>query len=342
MSPRLFRKNVELDGGSARNQVSFFASLLVVSPFFEVECLYVVASKHSTMSHRRRKSHNLRNALIAIIVLIVIISVVVAAYQMRAGGSPPTYTGVSSSPTTTNEGSSVTFSTLWTDAANVSGYIFETNNTGTFVNDTWTPFDDFVNPTSAYARANKTLSSARGNFVSWRFWCNDTDNRWSVVSLQSLLAVSKVLLETSKGDITIQLYGDMPITAANFMNLVGTGVYDGTIFHRVVPGFVIQGGDASSKGITVQNITDELPNKHSNVRGSVAMAKTSAANSATSQFFINLNDTNAATLDSNYSVFGTVVAGMDVVDAISHVPISPPNDGKPVTDVTVTVAKFIS
>jgi peptidylprolyl isomerase len=299
------------------------------------------------MHHKSRKSHNLRNALIAIIVLIVIISVVVAAYQMRAGGSPPTYTGVSSSPTTTNEGSLVTFSTLWADDANVSGYIFETNNTGTFVNDTWTPFSDFVNPTSAYARATETLNSTRGNFVSWRFWCNDTDNRWSVVSLQSLLVVSKVLLEVSTlgksmGDITIQLYGDMPITSANFMNLVGTGVYDGTIFHRVVPGFVIQGGDASSKGITVQNITDELPNKHSNVRGSVAMAKTSAANSATSQFFINLNNTNAATLDSNYSVFGTVIAGMDVVDHISQVPISPPNDGKPVTNVTLTVAKFIS
>ena len=87
---------------------------------------------------------------------------------------------------------------------------------------------------------------------------------------------------------------------------------------------MIQGGDATSKGITVQNITDELPNKHSNVRGSVAMAKTSAANSATSQFFINLNDTNAASLDSNYSVFGNVIAGMDVVDAISHVPIPLP------------------
>ena len=186
------------------------------------------------MRHKSRKSHNLRNALIAIIVLIVIISVVVAAYQMKAGGSPPTYTGVSSS-STTNAGSSCTFSTLWADDANVSGYIFETNITGTFVNDTWTPFSDFVNPTSAYARETKTLSSTIGNFVSWRFWCNDTHNRWNEVPLQSPLVVSKVLLETSMGNIVIQLYGDMPITTANFINLVRTGVYDGTIFHRVAP-----------------------------------------------------------------------------------------------------------
>jgi cyclophilin family peptidyl-prolyl cis-trans isomerase len=299
------------------------------------------------MRRKSKKSHNLRNALIAIIVLVVIISVVVAAYQMKAGGSPPTYSGVSSSPTTTNEGSLCTFSTLWGDDANVSGYIFETNITGTFVNDTWTPFYDFVNPTSAYARVTRTLSSTRGDFASWRFWCNDTDNRWNEVPLQSLLVVSKVLLETSMGNIVIQLYGDMPITTANFINLVGTGVYNETIFHRVAYNFVIQGGDATSKGITVPTIIDELPNKHSNVRGSVAMAKTSAANSANSQFFINLNDTNAATLDSNYSVFGNVIAGMDVVDRIGKVPINPtdtsnPNDGKPVTDVTLIVAKFIS
>jgi peptidylprolyl isomerase len=154
-------------------------------------------------------------------------------------------------------------------------------------------------------------------------------------------ASNKVLLVTSMGNITLELYDDMPITTGNFKNLVRTGVYDGTIFHRVVPGFVIQGGDATSKGITVPTIPDELPNKHSNVRGSVAMAKTSAPNSATSQFFINLNDTNAASLDSNYSVFGEVTAGMDVVDAISQVPISPPKDGKPLQDVTLIKAQFI-
>jgi peptidylprolyl isomerase len=152
-----------------------------------------------------------------------------------------------------------------------------------------------------------------------------------------------VLLVTSMGDITIQLYDDMPITAGNFKNLTEHGIYDGTLFSRVAKNFVIQGGDVTSKGITVPPILDELPNKHSNVRGSVAMAKTSEPNSSTSQFFINLND-NSANLDSNYSVFGRVIAGMDVVDSISQVPITPvlsSTDGKPKLDITIIKAQII-
>jgi len=155
----------------------------------------------------------------------------------------------------------------------------------------------------------------------------------------------KILLVTSMGNITIELFDNMPITAGNFKTLTQQGIYNGTIFHRVVTGFVIQGGDATSKGITVPPIQDELPNKHNNVRGSVAMAKTSQPNSATSQFFINLKN-NAGTLDSNYSVFGQVIAGMDVADAIGNVEITPtdpsiPDDGKPVHDVTLLVAEII-
>jgi peptidylprolyl isomerase len=154
-----------------------------------------------------------------------------------------------------------------------------------------------------------------------------------------------ILLVTSMGNVTIELFDDMPITAGNFKTLTQQGIYNGTIFHRVVTGFVIQGGDATSKGITVPPIQDELPNKHNNVRGSVAMAKTSQPNSATSQFFINLKN-NAGTLDSNYSVFGQVIAGMDVADAIGNVEITPtdpskPDDGKPVHDVTLLVAEII-
>jgi peptidylprolyl isomerase len=86
------------------------------------------------------------------------------------------------------------------------------------------------------------------------------------------------------GDITIQLHDDMPITSGNFKNLTQQGIYDGTIFHRVVHSFVIQGGDASAKGISVPAIPDQLPNKRSSFRGSVTMAETSLPNSATSQF----------------------------------------------------------
>lgn len=158
----------------------------------------------------------------------------------------------------------------------------------------------------------------------------------------------KVLLVTSKGNITIELYDDMPITTGNFKKLVRTGMYDGTNFTRVVPGFVIQGGDLTSKGISWPTIQDENIGLHSNLRGTVAMAKTNQPNSATSQFFINLNDTNARerNLDSNYSVFGTVIAGMDVVDVISQdIPLSanPSSyDGPPATTVTIITAQLIS
>ena len=299
------------------------------------------------MPHGRKKSHGLRNALIATVVLMLILAIVVVAYRLNGGGvanvSPPTYSDVSSS--TTTAGSNCIFSTVWTDTANVSGYIFETNDTGTFLNDTWTPFSNFVNPTSANATVTETLDNTIGDLVQWTFWCNNTNNRWSEVPMQSFYVdTDKVLLVTSKGDITIQLYDDMPITTGNFKNLVRTGVYNGTQFTRVAYNFVIQGGDATEKNITVPPIKDELPNKHSNVAGAVAMAKTSQPNSATSQFFIDLNDSNAASLDSTYTVFGMVISGMNVVYEIGQVPITPVNsatDGTPVTPIYIISAQFI-
>jgi len=149
---------------------------------------------------------------------------------------------------------------------------------------------------------------------------------------------TRVLLVTSMGNITVELYSDMPITASNFKNLTQFGIYDGTLFHRVATSpAVIQGGDAGPKGIVVPTIPDELPNKHSNVRGSVAMAKTSSPNSASSQFYINVNDN--LYLDSNYSVFGNVTAGMNVVDVISQVPT---DNEKPKQDVTITKALILT
>jgi peptidylprolyl isomerase len=156
----------------------------------------------------------------------------------------------------------------------------------------------------------------------------------------------KIRLATSMGNITIALFDDMPLTAGNFKNLTEHSIYDGTIFHRVVANFVVQGGDATPKGITVPTIKDELPNKHSNVRGYVAMAKTDAPNSATSQFYINLKD-NSASLDSNYSVFGKVTEGMSVVDAIGSVATdttnsSSPTYERPLQDITLISAQIIS
>jgi peptidylprolyl isomerase len=145
----------------------------------------------------------------------------------------------------------------------------------------------------------------------------------------------KVLLQTSMGDITIQLRDDRPITTSNFKNLVQQGFYDGTIFHRVVADFVVQGGMNTSA--SVATIPDEVGSNNHNDRGTVAMAKTSQPNSATSQFYINVKDNNS--LDSGYTVFGTVISGMDVVDAISNVPV---NGEQPVTDVVLIKAEIIS
>jgi cyclophilin family peptidyl-prolyl cis-trans isomerase len=138
-----------------------------------------------------------------------------------------------------------------------------------------------------------------------------------------------VLLWTSMGNITIALYDDMPITTANFVNLTELGIYDKTIFHRVIPSSIIQGGDPTGTGLgdpSISTIKDELPNKHSNMIGTVAMAKkakpdgSAVPNSASSQFFINLVD-NSAYYDSDYVVFGKVIDGTQAVAAIGTVQV---------------------
>jgi len=184
---------------------------------------------------------------------------------------------------------------------------------------------------------NQTRMWLEGNITYYNSQIADLQNQLNAFT-------NKVLFVTSIGNITIQLFDDMPITVGNFRNLVRSGAYNGTIFHRVVPGFVIQGGDLRSKGINWSTIQDENIGLHSNLRGTVAMAKTSQPNSATSQFYINLNDSNAgpsASLDSNYSVFGQVISGMDNVDAISQVQINT-STNQPLQDVTLISAKFTS
>jgi peptidyl-prolyl cis-trans isomerase B (cyclophilin B) len=135
-----------------------------------------------------------------------------------------------------------------------------------------------------------------------------------------------VLRVAGRGEIRIALYPELaPRTVANFEKLARSGFYDGTTFHRVIPGFMIQGGDPNTKDEDPGNdgrggpgyqIPDEFgPAPH--VRGAVAMANTGQPNSGGSQFFIVLQD--SAHLDGHYAIFGRVVEGMDVVDAIAHV-----------------------
>lgn len=133
-----------------------------------------------------------------------------------------------------------------------------------------------------------------------------------------------VLLETNYGDITLEMFPDeAPVTVENFLQYVDEGFFDGTIFHRVIPGFVIQGGgfteDMNQKE-TRAPIRNEADNGLKNARGTLSMARTQQVNSATSQFFINLNDNaflDHGTRDFGYAVFARVAEGMDVVEKIA-------------------------
>jgi peptidylprolyl isomerase len=154
----------------------------------------------------------------------------------------------------------------------------------------------------------------------------------------------KVLLQTSMGNITVQLRDDKPITSGNFKMLVQEGIYDDTIFHRVIAGFMIQGGDPTGTGQgdpSIGTIPDEIGSNNTNVRGTIAMANTGQPNSASSQFFINVIDNNNryAEFDSSYTVFGYVINGMDVADAISNV-ATDTND-RPLTNVTIIKAEIL-
>ena len=155
-------------------------------------------------------------------------------------------------------------------------------------------------------------------------------------------AATRVLLVTSKGNVTVELYGDMPITSGNFKNLTQQGVYDGTVFHRVVAGFVVQGGDPTGTGYgdpSIPAIPDEFssnPEHNRNVHGTVAMAN-SGPNTGSSQFFFNLVDNSH--LDGKHPVFGRVVEGMDVVDAIGNVAVD--ENYRPLEDVTLISASII-
>ncbi|NNL85152.1 MAG: peptidylprolyl isomerase A [Myxococcales bacterium] len=143
-----------------------------------------------------------------------------------------------------------------------------------------------------------------------------------------------VIMKTSEGEIHIELDAEAaPLSVENFLQYVDDGFYDGTVFHRVVPGFVIQGGGFVADGTqkkTRPPVKNEAENGLKNDRGTLSMARTSVVDSATSQFFVNLVDNdflNHGTRDFGYAVFGRVTEGMDVVDAIAKSPPSSPADG---------------
>lgn len=152
---------------------------------------------------------------------------------------------------------------------------------------------------------------------------------------------TKVLLETNKGDIVLELYtGEMPITAGNFVKLVKEGFYDGVIFHRVISGFMIQGGDptGTGRGGPGYKIKDEFTATEldRNVRGTISMAN-AGPNTGGSQFFINLVDNNG--LNGKHPVFGKVIEGLEVVDEIARVETD--DEDRPIEEIVINKAKVI-
>jgi peptidyl-prolyl cis-trans isomerase A (cyclophilin A) len=159
----------------------------------------------------------------------------------------------------------------------------------------------------------------------------------------------KVLLDTSMGAVVIELdAAKSPKTVANFLAYVNAGHYDGTVFHRVIPNFMVQGGGMNAdmqERPTKAPIVLESRNGLVNSRGTVAMARTAVPDSATAQFFVNLKDNtfldSANSRDGNgYAVFGKVVSGMEVIDKIAAVPTASkgPHQDVPVTPVMIRKA----
>jgi peptidylprolyl isomerase len=151
--------------------------------------------------------------------------------------------------------------------------------------------------------------------------------------------MTTALLQTTMGDVRIELFDDaMPITAGNFRKLVEKRFYDGTIFHRVIPGFMIQGGDPEGTGFGGPGYTirDELPANNRNARGTISMAN-AGPNTGGSQFFIHVVD--HLRLDRKHPVFGRVVGGMEVVDAISRAPKD--DEDRPRTKIEIRKASLL-
>ncbi len=151
-------------------------------------------------------------------------------------------------------------------------------------------------------------------------------------------------IKTNHGDITIEIYeNEAPITSENFLQYIKDGSYNGTIFHRVIPNFMIQGGGMDKHMMSISTrdpIKNEANNGLKNKRGTLAMARTNVIDSATSQFFINLNDNdflNHGDRDFGYAVFGKVTNGMEVVDLIAKVSTGNKNGHQDVPLETVEI-----
>ncbi len=197
---------------------------------------------------------------------------------------------------------------------------------------------------------NKYKSSALLTFSTLLIFlssCSD-NNTVNEIDKQKEKPMTQVTIETSLGDIKLELNDEKaPITVENFKTIANSGYYEGTIFHRVINGFMIQGGgltsDMNNKSSGTGPIQNEANNGLSNDRGTIAMARTMDPHSATSQFFINhkdngfLNHTGETSQGWGYAVFGKVTEGMEVVDKIADVPTGSSGAYQDVPEEVITI-----
>ena len=178
------------------------------------------------------------------------------------------------------------------------------------------------------------------------------NNNVAEVEQQKEKVMTEVIIKTSLGDINLELNNEKaPITVENFISIAESGYYEGTIFHRVINGFMIQGGgltaDMSNKSSGTSPIQNEANNGLSNDRGTIAMARTMDPHSATSQFFINhkdngfLNHTGETSQGWGYAVFGVVTDGMDVVDQIAEVATGSSGTYQDVPQEVITIESVV-
>ena len=180
-----------------------------------------------------------------------------------------------------------------------------------------------------------------------------TGERWAapilIIENKHIKTMANIKISTSLGDITVRLYDDTPIHRDNFLKLASEGYYDGTLFHRVIRDFMIQGGGFDRnlhQKSTHAPIKLEDKNGLKNTVGTIAMARTNNPDSATSQFFINLKDNdflNGTSTKDGYAVFGEVVTGMDVVRKIGRAPTGSKGfmDDVPVRPVIIESVKVL-
>jgi len=188
-------------------------------------------------------------------------------------------------------------------------------------------------------------------FLGLFFWSGTVGAEETVATETAAVEASpQVVIETTLGSFTLELYpDDAPATVENFLQYVDSGFYENTLFHRVIPGFMAQGG-GFTKGMvqkaTKNPVKNESMTGRSNERGTIAMARTNDPDSATSQFFVNVKDNwslDAKGPQHGYTVFGAVTSGMDVVDKIVNVPTTSKNYFRdvPKEDVVILSTKRV-